>query len=191
MSDNKAQSGMTLVEILVAMVMMGIIITGIYNLFRVHNLMAAKQEETTHMQQELLSAMAQMATDLRMCGLNLPGNSGNGFVHNATNATSVHCTRAPAPDGSTQIGYILRLDNTIDWLNASSDWVTASENIAGLNFTYLTRNGTVINPVSTDNAGDIRFIDITIVAQASEERASLNIANRTMSTRVYCRNMGL
>lgn len=191
MFDKKAQSGMTLVEILVAMVMMGIVITGIYNLFRVHNLMAAKQEETTLMQQELLSAMVQMATDLRMCGYNLPGNSGNGFVQNATNATSVRCTRAPAPDGSTQIAYVLRPNNTIDWLNASSEWVTAAVNIADLNLAYLSRNGTVIDPINPGDENNIRFIDITIVATASDERAGLNIANRTMSTRVYCRNMGL
>lgn len=188
MSEKKAQSGMTLVEILVTMVIMGVVITGVYNLFRVHNLMAAKQEETTLMQQELLSAMVQIATDLRMCGYDLPGNSGNGFVQNATNASSVLCTRAPAPDNSTQIAYILRANNTIEWMNATSEWVTAAENIADLNFAYLSRNGTII---SAGDEANIRFIDITIVASASDERAGLNIANRTMSTRVYCRNMGL
>lgn len=191
MSENKSQSGMTLVEILVAMIMMGVVITGIYNLFRVHNLMAAKQEENTLMQQELLSTIVQMSNDLRMCGYDLPGNSGNGFVQNATNATSIRCTRAPASDGSTQIGYVLRPDNTIDWLNASAEWIPAAVNIADLSFTYLSRNGTVITPLTPEEADEIRFIDITIVAQASDERAILNIANRTMNTRVYCRNMGL
>jgi prepilin-type N-terminal cleavage/methylation domain-containing protein len=191
MSEKKAQSGMTLVEVLVSMVIMGIVITGIYNLFRVHNLMAAKQEETTLMQQELLSAMVQIANELRMCGYTLPNNIRTGFVGNATNATSVRCTRDPAPDGGTQIAYTLAPNNTIDYLNASSEWVTTAENIATLNFVYLSRNGTIIDPVNTNNEADIRFIDITIIATASDERASLNIANRTMNTRVYCRNMGL
>jgi len=182
---------MTLVEILVAMVMMGIVLTGLYNLFRVHNLMAAKQEETTVMQQELLSAVVQIAEDLRMCGYTVTSGTSNGFVEIATNATSVRCTRDPAPDGSTQIAYILRPNNTIDWLNASAEWVTAAENIADLTFVYRDRNGDVI-PVNTPEIEtDTRFIDITISAAASDERAGLNISNRIMNTRVYCRNMGL
>ncbi|MBU4524097.1 MAG: prepilin-type N-terminal cleavage/methylation domain-containing protein [Desulfomicrobium sp.] len=191
MSEKRAQSGMTLVEILVAMVMMGIVLTGLYNLFRVHNLMAAKQEETTVMQQELLSAVVQIAEDLRMCGYTVTSGTSNGFVEIATNATSVRCTRDPAPDGSTQIAYILRPNNTIDWLNASAEWVTAAENIADLTFVYRDRNGDVI-PVNTPEIEtDTRFIDITISAAASDERAGLNISNRIMNTRVYCRNMGL
>ncbi|MBE1424596.1 prepilin-type N-terminal cleavage/methylation domain-containing protein [Desulfomicrobium macestii] len=191
MSKKINQSGMTLVELLVAMVMMGIVITGVYNLFRVHNLMAAKQEETTLMQQELLSAMVQMAEDLRMCGYKATSGPANGFDENETNATSVRCTRDPAPDGSTQIGYILMPNNTIDWLNASSEWVTAAENIADLNFVYRNSNGTILDPINTTNVEDIRFIDITIVAAASVERSGMNIPNRFMNTRVYCRNMGL
>lgn len=192
MSDKEAQSGMTLVEILVAMVMMGIIITGIYNLFRVHNLMAAKQEETTLMQQELLSSMVQIAEDLRMCGYKEATNgTKNGFDADETNATSVRCTRDPAPDGSTQIGYILRPDNTIEWLNASAEWVTAAENISNLNFIYRNSDGTIIDPIDTTNVDDIRFIDISIIAAASEKKSELNIQNRFMNTRVYCRNMGL
>jgi type II secretory pathway component PulJ len=57
------ESGLTLVELLVFIAVFGLISTGLYNIFRVHNLMAAKQEETTLMQQELLSVMVQMADD--------------------------------------------------------------------------------------------------------------------------------
>ncbi len=182
---------MTLVEILVATVMMGIVLTGLYNLFRVHNIMAAKQEETTLMQQELLSAIVQISEDLRMCGFTLPGPTVNGFVQNATNATSVRCTRSAASDGSTQIAYTLRPNNTVDWLNASAEWITAAENIANLNFVYRDSNGDVI-PINTPEIEtNTRFIDITISAKASDERDGLNISNRTISTRVYCRNMGL
>jgi len=191
MSEIKAQSGMTLVEILVAMVMMGIVLTGLYNLFRVHNLMAAKQEETTVMQQELLSAVVQIAEDLRMCGYTVTSGPQNGFVETATNATSVRCTRDPAPDGSTQIAYIWRPNNTIEWLNESAVWVIAAENIADLNFVYRDRNGNVIPNNTPEIETNTRFIDITIVATASNERAGLNISNRIMNTRVYCRNMGL
>ena len=93
------QSGMTLVELLVAIAMFGIIATGIYSLFRVHNLMAAKQEETTLMQQELLATIIQISEDLRMCGYS-PSGGNFGFVATdsmgygrGTNGTSVYCTK--------------------------------------------------------------------------------------------------
>jgi len=188
MSEKKAQSGMTLVEILVAMVMMGIVITGVYNLFRVHNLMAAKQEETTLMQQELLSAMVQMANDLRMCGYT-DGGTGNGF--NATsNATIVICTKDPdLSSNSTVIGYRHNpVNNAIEYINATGGWEESSTNISNVMFSYFAIDGSNINATE---AGRIRAVDITLTAVASDLRAGLNIGNRMMSTRVYCRNTGL
>lgn len=192
MPEHRNQSGMTLVEILVAMAILGVIVTGIYNLFRVHNLMAARQEETTLMQQELLSALVQMADDLRMCGY-APDGGTFGFNATQTNATAVYCTKnATGAGNDTQIGY--RLDaanNEIDlFLNSNATWEAAASNIANLNIVYFDINGnTILNPAA--NATNIRYVDITATAMASTERANLNIANRTMSTRVYCRNTGI
>ena len=191
MPEHRNQSGMTLVEILVAMAILGVIITGIYNLFRVHNLMAARQEETTLMQQELLSALVQMADDLRMCGY-APDGGPFGFNATQTNATAVYCTKnATGAGNDTQIGY--RLDaanNEIDFfLNSNATWEATASNIAALNLVYLNNNGTILNPAT--DAANIRYVDITATAIASTERSNLNIGNRTMSTRVYCRNMGI
>ena len=192
MPEHHNQSGMTLVEILVAMAILGVIVTGIYNLFRVHNLMAARQEETTMMQQELLSALVQMGDDLRMCGY-APDGGTFGFNATATNATAVYCTKNATGGGNdTQIGY--RLDaanNEIDlFLNSNATWEPAASNIANLNIVYFDINGnTIVDPGA--NATNIRYVDITATAMASTERSNLNIANRTMSTRVYCRNTGI
>ena len=191
MPEHRNQSGMTLVEILVAMAILGVIITGIYNLFRVHNLMAARQEETTLMQQELLSALVQMADDLRMCGY-APDGGTFGFNATQTNATAVYCTKnATGAGNDTEIGY--RFDaanNEIDiFLTSNATWETTASNIAALNLVYLNNNGTILDP-ATDTA-NIRYVDITATAIASAERSNLNIGNRTMSTRVYCRNMGI
>lgn len=88
MPEQRNQSGLTIVELLVGMVILGIVVTGLYNLFRVHNLMAAKQEETTRMQQELLSVIVQMADDIRMCGYT-PNGGSFGFNSTSTDATSI------------------------------------------------------------------------------------------------------
>jgi prepilin-type N-terminal cleavage/methylation domain-containing protein len=194
MPDNHDQSGMTLVEILVAMVMMGILATGIYNLFRVHNLMAAKQEETTHMQQDLLSVMVQMSEDLRMCGYSTGSGANVGFNATVTNATSVYCTKqqtGPSGNTNTDIGYRLNAgENKIEFfLNSNSTWTTAANNISDLNFTYLDIDGTIIpTPIDPDA---IRYVEINATAQARDARSALNIRDRTMNTRIYCRNMGI
>ncbi|MDO9583639.1 MAG: prepilin-type N-terminal cleavage/methylation domain-containing protein [Desulfomicrobium sp.] len=192
MPEKKAQSGMTLVEILVAMVMMGIIITGVYNLFRAHNLMAAKQEETTMMQQELLSAMVQMADDLRMCGYSNSTASTTGF--NATsNATVVICTKDfDLSSNSTLLGFRLNtVNNTLDYINATGGWEPAAINISNLTLTYFDIDGNNIANITGATAGLIRSIGVTATAIAAPARAGLNIGNRTMNTRVYCRNTGL
>lgn len=66
---------MTLIEILVATAIAGVITAAIATLFQVHHRMAMKQEETILMQQELLAATSQIADELRMCGYSpdLPG----------------------------------------------------------------------------------------------------------------------
>lgn len=192
MPEKKTQSGMTLVEILVTMVMMGIVITGVYNLFRVHNLMAAKQEETTLMQQELLSAMVQMARDLRMCGYANSTTSTTGF--NATsNATIVICTKDPdLSSNATLVGYMLNTaNNTIDYVNPTGNWEPAAINISNLTLTYFDIDGNAIPNITNATAGTIRSIGITATAIASPARAGMHIGNRTMNTRVYSRNAGI
>lgn len=194
MPEHHNQSGMTLVELLVAMVIMGVIIAGIYNLFRVHNLMAAKQEETTLMQQELFSAMAQISDDLRMCGYtNTAGTFG--FNATATNSTAVYCTKAETGAGNnTEIGYVFDpVANEIDVLinsNGTWAWETAATHISELNFIYFDANGNIIANIAA-NAAQIHSVDITATAIASSERSGLHVGNRTMNTRVYCRNMGI
>lgn len=184
---------MTLVEILVGLVMMGIIVTGIYNLFRVHNLMAAKQEETTKMQQELLSALVDMSEELRMCGFSASGGGNYGFIaldgDRGTNATSIYCTRGLSQlnNSTRDIAYTRNASNN-DLLvfDTNLGWVTAANNISDLRFRYFDINGD-----ETATMSQIRMIEINATAIASPERTALRIKNRNMHTRVWMRNLGI
>lgn len=221
MAMMREKNGFTLIEILVTTVIVGIITTSVYNVFNIHNRMAAKQEETTHMQQELLIIMGQMADDLRMCGFS-PSSGSFGFSHRPTtgspdygravNATTIYCTVDADGNGAhdvnstdEHIGYALNIDNNGAIL-ASSDnilrkyasdssttkWQPAAVNIGSLRFIYFDASGSVIaNPSASANLGDIRSVEITAIAVPSPERAGLNIGNRTMTTRVWCRNLGI
>jgi prepilin-type N-terminal cleavage/methylation domain-containing protein len=191
MPEQRNQSGMTLVEILVGMVMMGIIVTGIYNLFRVHNLMAAKQEETTRMQQELLSALVDISDELRMCGYT-PLNSTQNFgmkvsANNAreTNATSVYCTRGGA---FNHIAYRSG-NNEIYFYNSTDEWDVIASNISDLRFAYFDVNGDEITAPTNATIEQIRMIEINATAIPTPQRSSLGIRSRNMNTRVWLRNL--
>lgn len=184
--------------------MMMIVIAGIYNLFRVHNLMAAKQEETTLMQQELLATMVQIAEDLRMCGYS-PGSgtfgfNGTGPGGSATTASEVFCTKDANGNGALDedvnateyAAYRHNANNTVSRLipTNGTSWEEVATNIGDLNFTYLDSDGDeIVNPAT--EFGKIRTVQFTAIAIPSEERSKLGIGNRTMTTSVLCRNIGL
>lgn len=172
--------GFTLPELLVAMLIFTIIVGAIYNVFDLHNRMAARQEETTSMQQELLAAMSQMTYDLRMCGLS---HANNAFTY--ATATEFHCWI-----GDREIAYQIN-NNTLRYHNdmtKNGTYQPAAENIGALQFSYFAENGTqIVNPQA--NRGAIRAVEINATAISSPQRAALQISNRTMSTRIVVRNV--
>ncbi len=217
MAITRAQKGFTIIELLVATVIVGIITTGIYNVFNIHNRIAAEQEETTHMQQELLVSTGQIANDLRMCGF-APRFGNFGFSHRpnsgspdygrAVNSTTIYCTLDADGNGThdvnsvdEHVGYALNIadsgaplatpDNILRKYasdGSATKWQPAAMNIGNLRFTYFDASGNLIaNPSA--NLNNIRIVEITATAVPSPERAGLGIGNRTMSTRIWCRNL--
>ena len=213
------QAGMTLVEILVATALSGLLIAAIYSLFQVHHRMAIKQEETTLMQQELLAATSQISEELRMCGYSPNGTEGSGFTHRSgigkpdygrgTNATSIYCTLDWNGDGlinesgsgslREHVGYRL---NTLDsgarkikpdnvlrkYDTGAVHWQPLCTNIGDLQFSYFNTKGEVIDDPES-NTGAIRMVELRLTAVPSSGRENLGIGNRTMTTRVWCRNL--
>lgn len=214
----KTERGMTLVEILVAMAISGLVISAIYSLFQAHHRIAIKQEETTLMQQELLSATAQIADELRMCGYSAHGADGFGFAHmpdtgsphygRATNETAIYCSLDRNGDGVVNengtgslrehVGYRLNVSNNGSpksdpdnilrkYDTGAVHWQPAHTNIGALRFAYFDADGNAIADPSA-NTDIIRLVSIHITAVPSATRDSLGIGNRTLMTRVECRN---
>jgi prepilin-type N-terminal cleavage/methylation domain-containing protein len=209
------QSGMTLVETLVAMAISGLIISAIYSLFQTHHRIAARQSQTTLMQQELHSAAALISEELRICGFSAQGSPGFGFSHKpgigapdygrATTHEAVYCSLDWNADGiANENGSSLR-EHAGFRLNVANDgsvkkvpdhvlrkydtgavhWQPFSTNIGDLRFTYFDASGEIITEPHA-HTQNIRGVRVEITAIPS--KSHLGIGNRTLSTMVWCRN---
>jgi len=185
--SSRHQHGFTLVELIVAMAMTGIVMAAVFTTYKSQQDSYVDQEQVAEMQQNLRASLYMMARDIRMAGFN-PADSPNveGFVTalpddpgpvTSTDATNIAFTidrdedgAVDADDHDEQIAY--RFDNANFRLekfmyNASTNswqWEIISENIDALDFVYRDQNGNVI-AISPTTLQDIRSVDITIVAR--------------------------
>jgi type IV pilus assembly protein PilW len=186
---------------------------GIYGVYYSQQKSYAKQDQITAMQQNLRAAMYIMEREIRMAGHNptraagvgiqtaddnsirftmdITGgltdgldNDGDGTVDNAeeTNFGNGKTTESnedityslyTASDGIKKLGR----------KTGSGNNQPVAENIESLEFVYLGGTGGTVGSTSL-----IRSIDITISAKAAKDH---NIPNKTLTTRVRCRNLGL
>ena len=184
------QHGFTLVELIVAMAMTGIVMAAIYSTYKSQQDSYVAQEQVAEMQQNLRAALYMMTRDIRMAGFN-PADSPNvdGFVTalpddlgpvTSTDSTNIAFIIDRDEDGTVdtddhneQIAY--RFDNANNRLekfmyNASTNswqWEIISENIDALDFVYRDQNGDPI-VISATTLEDIRSVDITIVAKTGK-----------------------
>jgi prepilin-type N-terminal cleavage/methylation domain-containing protein len=186
-----ASKGMTLVELLVVLAIMGILGTALFQVFQAHNRQALMQEETALMHQELLSAMVIMADAIRMCGYAPNPTSSVTFGLNTTNATGISCTRDMNGNGildstdQENIGFRFNATlNMIQYLsNGTIQWQPLAVNIGDLQFAYFDDNN---NPTNTTDA--IRIVSINATAIPSNRGLAMGVRNRTMFTTVQIRN---
>lgn len=184
--------GLTLVELLVVLAMMGILGTALFQVFQVHNRQALIQEETALMQQELLSAMVIMADAIRLCGYSPNPNPQHSFGFNATSPSELWCTRDMNGNGTLDSNddEIVRLrfnatTNTIQYFSTGNvAWQPLAVQMGDLQFTYLDSNENTPSDVDA-----IRMVRINATAIPSPRRQAMGVRNRTMSTVVQIRNL--
>lgn len=216
---NHSQSGLTLIELLVTMLVSGILISAVYSVFSTHHKMAIKQEESTLMQQELLNAMIRITEELRMCGFSITGSQDFGFSHQSaigapgygrgTNATAIYCTldwngdgiikESGAGSAREHVGYRLNVSNN-GAAKAVADNVLRKYDTGAVHWQPFSTNISDIRFNYLDNAGNlipdaslaldsIRSVQVTITAVPSPHRVGLGIPSRTMTSTVLCRNI--
>ena len=199
----KEKKGFSLIELLVAMVIMSVVSLAIYSLFAVNSRSYTTQTVTADVQQSVRAAMEVMLQDIRAAGLD-PTSSGNfgielaeteklRFTSDSINAAINDFNGVLDDTNSERITYVLQgsqLDQILYETTASADTEPLINDVQNLTFTYLDADGNDLgSPVPTLQLEDIRTINVSITV---EEPAGRDVSvSRTLTKQVKCRNMGL
>lgn len=209
-------SGFSLVELLVAIVVGGIIISAAYMLFISNQRTYIIQDELVNIQQTIRPAAEYISRHIRIAGLD-PAQTNNFGITDATNG-SIEFSFDRLDRGlvgvlepTDEVKEFRALNGQLQEVDqATGTWVDIAENIEILNFVYLNSNGNVIaNPAA--NLGAIRTVEISIVGvsrnpvprytntnsfvnlQGTEilPPQNDNFVRMMFSETVQCRNIGL
>lgn len=195
------KNGFTLVEVLVALALTGIVMAGIYSAYYSQQKSYVVQESTAILQQNLRSAMYMMEREIRMAGCDPQGSTGAAIItaNAGTLQFSEDISDDPADDddgdgnGDDDPDGILQSREDITYTRSGTNLTrdagggaqTVAENIQSLNFIFYNASGTQIaQPIAAASLVDIRAIQINMTASDSNQ-------TRQMTSLVKCRNLGL
>lgn len=199
----------TIIEVLMAMVIVGVVIGAIYGVFVSSNRSYHTQDNVADAQQRVRVGIDFMVREIRMVGLDPlrsatdphPLDSDGAGIKEAT-ASKIRFTSDTDMNGvidnpkkQERITYEYDVDNRrlrrcLYEGTGSQSWQTLIYNVGALQFTYLDADGNDLgDPVAAADLADIRTVAISITVEG-EDAPGGTIA-RTLNTRVSCRNLSL
>ena len=174
-----SNSGFTIVELMVATALSGIVMTGIYSSYYSQQKSYVAQGQVSSMHQNLRAAKYHMEREIRMAGCDPNGGVGIGIQ--TANTDSIRVTMditdnsgtgdpdGDAGDAGEDITYSLADtdgdgDNDLARNDANgSGTQTVAEDIDALNLVYLDEEGS-----TTSTLSEIRSVQISIVARTGQ-----------------------
>lgn len=183
----RREDGFTLVELLVAMALAGIVMAAIYATYSSQQKAYMVTEQTTAVQQNIRGAMYYLERDLRLAGYDPRRTNKFGFtdISSANSLTFTMDTTVGSGTNTTN-GTVDSTETVVYSLSgtdlrrqAGGTAQTLAEGITSLTFQYLDSSRNV-----TNKKAEVKSVNVTITGSEGGH-------SRTMTTRVHCRNMGL
>jgi type IV pilus assembly protein PilW len=180
----RGTAGFTLVELLIAVAIAGVVMGGIYSVFRSQQSSYAAQAQVTALEQQVRAAMYFMQRDISMAGCDPAGTAHAGILTAA--ADSIRLTEDLNGDGNPSeynedITYSLYASGGIQKLGRKTPFTATNqpvvEHVDALDFVYLDSAGHILSPPVADPS-QIRSVQITMVVRA--DRADPRYFNTTI-----------
>jgi len=184
-------SGFTMVELLAAILISGIVIAGLYSVFISQQVAFSAQEQITEMVQNVRAAMDLMTREVRLAGYK---NSAVTFDGIATaQASRIRILADLNGDGDTlddQEDITYFYDASTQQILRNSVSLPVADHITNLSFIYTLVDGTTTS--SPANLGEIRKVNITITARTAHQGLGTGgYRTITLTSDVTPRNLGL
>jgi type IV pilus assembly protein PilW len=203
----KSDSGFTLTELMVSLVISGVLMTAVYAVFNSQQKSYAVQDQLAAAHQNLRAAMNLMVKEIRMAGLD-PLKDPTAGINQAEENKIVFKMRPDSNDDGKvdendmlkEITYSL-YDSGMDAdlikddlgrkVGAGTNQPVA-QNIDALDFVYLDEEGKPLEfPIL--NLRDIRAVQITLVAKTAKPDPTFKqnggFRTKTLTEQVVCRNL--
>lgn len=173
------EKGFSLIELMIALALSGIIIGAIYNLYLKQSKSYVIQDQVAEMQQNGRVAIDMIVRDIRMAGFR--GNPPNAGVTTPISPTN----SSTAPDSITiqyddGSGSVTTVTYDISGTDLRRNTQPLAENIEDLQLAYIFADGDEDNlpddgdSDTTNDSGDIRAVRINILARTSGEDPSFS-----------------
>lgn len=189
-------TGFTLIEIVIAMGLLTIVSGAIVSLFVHLTRSYTTQYVAADVQQVVRAGIDFMAHDIRMAGLDPQMRSGAGIEQ--ADSARIQMSADQNMNGSIdatdseRISYFLNNGDQL-YRQLYADATTNEplvDHVLSLTFSYLDAgNADLGSPVPTGRLADIRTVVVAMTVQEPAGRGGM--VNRTYTTRVRCRNLGL
>jgi len=183
-------SGFTLVELMIAMVVSGLIIGAIYSAYTVQQATYTVQDQVMEMQQNLRAALEQVAREVRMAGLDPFGTAGAGLTLASPGRLSFTLDRTDDTGNGSADGDTNDANEAVDFGfspadDADNDGIPDSggaaifrrqvggggyqplaESIQAVEFNYILADGSSTTAPSSAQYKQVRAVQISMLARA-------------------------
>jgi prepilin-type N-terminal cleavage/methylation domain-containing protein len=146
--------GVTLIELIIALVVSAVLVAGIYSLFITQSRSYTVQDSVAGVQQDARAAMAEMGKDIRMAGFLVGAGSGTGFM--------VGGARAPLSLGGTNLNHAINDTNS----DSASDSITV---VYASRYAGRLESATGSNVLTLEGSGDDPDYDSAALSDMSTD----------------------